>query len=321
VFSLKGEEIMKKVVVISFFLFVVTFFGLVTPDANAQSFLNEPGSILVFPLIDNINYQSIVQICNTAQVDVWLQGFMIVHPPGVVDEFVKKDFVIHLTQKEPFIWNTSIAYNRVDVDGIITQIPAFNNYKGFMFVWAIDGEKTRIEIDWDFLKGDVLLFSPLGSAFMYNGIPHQAIAIIGDRILQLDGAEYSMATSQVMVEGLAEELIPGLGGKFVVCSPEIDFKASIQPEFDINLEVWNQNEVYQSRHLHFYQFYQYDLTVDLQLHIDQIFTPKWWFNTTSTNAIWAIFFQYVGRTAWGCNVFQHPAAATPAQVILPDIPF
>ena len=134
---------------------------------------------------------------------------MIVHPPLFPDEFEKKDFVIHLTQKEPFWWNTAGPYYREDADGIVTAIPGFPNLKGFMFVWAIDNDKDRSEIDWDYLKGDCIIYGG-GAAFQYNAIPHQCLAEDGDRVLNLDGVEYTMATSQVMVAGMAGNYIPGL---------------------------------------------------------------------------------------------------------------
>lgn len=307
---------MRKLVVLSALLFAA---GLFCAGAQAQvNNLNEQGSILVYPLIDNINYTTVVDMANRNVTDVWLGGFMIVHPPGLIDEFEKKDFVIHLTQKEPFWWNTALPYYREDADEIITAIPGFPNLKGFMFVWAIDNDKARLEIDWDYLKGDCIIYGG-GAAFQYNAIPHQGLAVIGDRVLNLDGSEYTMATSQVMVEGMAGNFVPGLCGTFVVCSLEMDFIMSLQPEFDINFNVWNQDEVFQSRHKHFYQFYQYDL-VDLQLQINEVFTPKFQFATTSTHALWAIFYQTIGGIAWGTNVFQHPDTGVATTVVLPPIP-
>jgi hypothetical protein len=130
-----------------------------------------------------------------------------------------------------------------------------------------------------------------------------------------------------MVEGLAGRDQPDfvLDGTFAVCSLDIDFINSIQPEFDINIDVWNRDEVYQSRHLHFYQFYQYDLKDDLQLHRNQVFTTTWHFATTTTAPIWCVYFQsFAGvggaTNEWGGNVFQHPATGLPATVILPPIP-
>jgi hypothetical protein len=302
-------------------LFIALFaIGLWIGASHAQTNrLNEPGSILVYPLIDNINYTTIIDIVNRGDVDVWLQGYMITHPPGAPDDFEKKDFFIHLTQKEPFYWNTSQAYDRTDADGITTQIQGFAGRKGFMFVWAVDSEKTAIEIDWDWLKGDAKIYRP-PRAFQYNAIPHQALAIVGDRVLNLDGVEYSAATSQVMCEGFAENWVPGLGGTLAVANLDIDFIHSIQPDFDINILVWNQNEVPQDRHLHFSQFQQYDLTTDLQLDIHQIFTPKWHFATTSTNPLWVVFFQWLDGMMWGSQCHQHPGTGAPTAVVLPPIP-
>jgi hypothetical protein len=308
---------MKKLLIVVFCLFAISASTAATEVCD----MNEQGSILVFPLIDNINYRTIVEIANRAITDVWLGGFMIVHPPADPYDFHKKDFLIHLTQKEVFWWATYAPYNRVDVDGIRTQIPSFNNYKGFMFVWAIDGDKTQVEIDWDFLKGDCVIFGPAQQrAFQYNAIPHQAESIVGDRVLNLDGTEYCYIPTQIMFEGFAEGF-SGIGGTLAICSLDIDFILSIQPEFDINFSIWNQYEVNQSRHLDFYQFEQYDLTTDLQLHITDIFTPKWHAAATANgNSLWAIFFQWTGRFMWGSNVWQHPGAPGSATVILPPVP-
>lgn len=248
---------MKKFVVTALLTLAVS---LLSTDAQAAgdqvNNIKEQGSLLVYPLIDNLGStgnRTVIEVTNRANVDVWLQGFMIVHddsPPPYY--FVKKDFLIHLTQKDPFYWDTSKPYDRVDVDDIRTQIQSFNGYKGFCFLWAVDNDKDRLEIEWNYLKGDAVVLDS-NKAFQYNPIPHQGLAVVGDRVLNLDGVEYTMATSQVMVEGFAEgDRYPGekyMGGKWVVCSLDIDFINSIQPEFDINIDVWNQYEVYQSRHL------------------------------------------------------------------------
>lgn len=318
-FFKREDTLMLRNIAFAAFFFTVSLSVTASQVTGQVNNIKEQGSILVYPLIDNINYTTIVEITNRANTDVWLQGFMIVHLPGDPYDFEKKDFLIHLTQKEPFWWDTSQPYNRTDVDGILTQIQSFDDRKGFMFVWAIDNDKERLEIEWNYLKGDALVYDNR-SSFQYNPIPHQGINVVGDRTLYLDGAEYTMATSQVMVEGFAEDFPATMDGKWVVCSLDIDFINSIQPEFDINLDVWNQNEIYSSRHLDFYQFEQYDLTDDLQLHYDEIFTPKWHFASVSNNPVWAIFYQTFGPThAWGGNVWQHPNTGVPATVYLPPV--
>ena len=190
-----------------------------------------------------------------------------------------------------------------------------------MFVWAIDSNVSQLEIDWDFLKGDCLIYtSP--QAFQYNAIPHQAVSINPNRELDLDGVEYCYIPSQIMFEGFAAGF-SGIEGTLAVCSLDIDFILSIQPEFNVNFGVWNQDEVNQSRHLHFYQFVQYDVRDDLDFDIGSIFTPKWHAAmTASGNSLWAVFFQGVGNLLWGGNVWQHPDLAVigTANVILPPVP-
>jgi hypothetical protein len=301
---------MKKLTAV---LTVLLAVGLFTGFAHAQANnLNEPGSILVFPLLDNINYSTIIEIANTnPTTDVWLAGYIIAHPPGEPANFTKQDFKIFLTAKEVFWWDTGTA---IPARGL----PAFNNLKGFMFVWAIDGAGTALEIDFDFLKGDALTFGGNGHAFMYNAIPHQCLASVGDRVLNLDGVEYTMATSQILAEGFSAGF-SGIQGTLAVCNLDIDFINSIQPDFDINVSAWNENEQSKSIHLEFFQFQQYDVLNDLQLGINQVFTPKWHLATSSTNPLWAVMFQTTGGLAWGTNVFQNPAFATPTAVVLPPV--
>lgn len=295
------------------------FMGFMAGPVNAQvNNLNEPGSLLVFPLVDNINFTTIVEITNRANTDVWLQCFMITNEPAPQE---KKDFFIHITQKEPFWWQTNRPYNRTDRDGVLTQIQDFAGRKGFMFCWAINDDKQALEIDWDYLKGDAMLFNGgNGRAWQYNAIPHQMLNPAQDRILNLDGVEYTMATSQIMIEGFAEGF-SGIKGTLAVANLDIDFINSLQPPFDINLDCWNQNESKQSRHLHFTDsFKQYDLTTDLQLSLSKIFTPKFECANTTTRPLWAVFYQYTGGLAWGSNVFQHPGSGVPTRVILPPVP-
>jgi hypothetical protein len=299
------------------FLIIGLFAGV--SNAQVSCVPNEQGSLLVFPLIDNINYTTYVDITNRASTDVWLQGIFVVHTDVDPYTFVKKDFIIHLTQKEPFLWNTAMPYVRQDVHGVWTQIPSFDNHKGFMFVWAVNDAMEQLEIDWNYLMGDAMVLGG-GHSFQYNAYPHQVIAITPDRLLDIDGVEYCAAPSQIMVQGIAGNYVAGLGGKLVVCNIDIDLINSIQPSFDINFAVWNQFEHMQSRHLHFTQFEQYDIIDDLQLGIDTIFTAKWQLATTSTHPLWAIFYQHVGTFGWGTNVWQEPASIVATQVVLAPVP-
>jgi hypothetical protein len=281
---------------------------------------NQPGSLLVYPLIDNVGAQTIIEIVNRGPCDVYLQGVMVVSAtPTDKKSFLKEDFIIHLTAKEPFFWNTSKAYARKDADEVVTQLRGYAGMKGFCFVWAIDGKVTQLEKAFDYLTGDALVYGG-AQGFSYNAYPHQAVAVVGDRVLNLDGAEYCQAPSQIMAQGFAAGVVQGLKGTLVVCALDIDFIESCQPDFDINVAVYNQDETYHSRHLHMYQFAAFDLAADLQLHVSQIFTPKFQLTATATNPMWAVFFQAAGGMSWGDNVFQHPDSGASTAVVLPPVP-
>ena len=116
-----------------------------------------------------------------------------------------------------------------------------------------------------------------------------------------------MVPGDAILSGLAAETFPGLSGKWTVCSIDLDLLRPNEIAFAINLDVWNQYEVYQSRHVPFYLFKQFDLADDLQLDIDNIFTPKWHFTASAPQPIWSIFYQTIGSSAWGANVWQPPS--------------
>jgi len=280
----------------------------------------EEGSLLVFPLVDNVGAaKTIIDIVNRGNSDVWLQGMMIVSAtPTDHKSFIKEDFFIHLTAKEPFFWQTDKAYSRKDADEVTTQIRSYKGYKGFCFVWAVDSKVGQMEIDWDYLTGDAVIVGG-GAAVSYNAYAHQGLNVVGDRVLNLNGTEYCMAPGQIMTEGFAAGMVQGLTGKLVVCALDINFIESEQPDFDINLSVYNQDETYHSRHLHMYQFAEFSLVSDLQLSLSQIFTPKWQLTAVANNPMWAVFVQMLPGMSWGGNVFQHgPGAVT--TVVLPPVP-
>jgi hypothetical protein len=286
--------------------------------------LYEPGSLLVFPLVDNVGRTTILSINNLAPSGVWLQGFMLARRPagagGDPGVFVKNDFYIHLTAHEPFWWDTRAGYNRMDAEGVLTQIQPFDGREGFCFVWAVRSPLEPLEVKRNDLTGEALL---LGGerAYRYAAVPHQVYKIQPDRVLALDGWEYLKAPNQFELEGVAGDLFPGLCAELAVCSLDIDFIRSIQPEFDINLFVWNQNEVGLSRHVHLYQWENYSMTLDLDLGVEALFTAGFNLAATSHRPMWAVFYQCLGPWAWGGNVWQNPyACPPPIRIILPPIP-
>lgn len=293
---------------------VVLLAGIAQAQRPPALIPDEEGSLLVWPLIDNTGAKStIIEITNNGEQGVLLQGFMIVKRVGGTD-FVKKDFYIYLSPKEPFYWNTSLAYNRTSPDypPVTTQIQSFDDYVGFCFVFAINNRFQKMEIDWDFLRGDAIVLNGV-SAVEYNAIPHQALAIVPNRVLNLDGVEYAAACSQIMTEGYAIGIVAK--GGLAICSLNIDFITSIQPRFDINFDVVNQNETPQSRHLDFYQFKVFDAETDLQLTLDEIFTAKWQLAAMSDQPMWAVYYQTVGAYGTAKNVWQAPSSAVTGPVV------
>jgi hypothetical protein len=284
----------------------------------------EKGSLLVFPLVDNINAQTILEIVNRGPSDVWLEGIMVTHPTGVTPTpeaggFVKEDFFIHLTVKEPFTWNTSKPYARRDQDEVVTQLRGYNGMRGFCFVWAVDSKTSQLEIEWNHLIGDAIVYGA-GQGFSYNAYAHQAISVKGDRVLNLDGNEYCQGPNVLVTQGFAAGLTGGLKGTLAVCAVDMDFIESLQPEFDINFAVYNQDETFHSRHLSCYQFGVFDLATDLKMSLADIFTPKWQLSATSANPLWAVFFQSVGGMSWGDLVPQSAGSGASTRVVLPPVP-
>jgi hypothetical protein len=292
--------------------------------ANAQTItaLNVPGSLLVFPLVDNntAGTITILDIVNRGDTDVWLKGFIVGHTGPNDDDptkFHKKDFVILLTQKQPIIWNTSQA-----LDDGTNFVQSFDGLKGYMVIWAIDNDKDQNEIAWDELKGDgVVVNVQVPSAFRYNAIPHQAVAITPDYVLNLDGNEYTAASERILCEGFTDRFARGMTGTLAVANVGVNFITSDQPEFDINIGVWNVDEQYQSRHVDFDQYEQYTLE-ELQIQGDEINSPKFQFATSATDsggvtqALWAVFYQTIGGVAFGGQCFMDPAGLAPAVITL-----
>ena len=190
----------------------------------------------------------------------------------------------------------------------------------YIFCFAVNSLQNRTEINFNFLKGDATLFDGF-KALNYNAIPSQAINVVADRVLNLNGAEYTAATSQVMFEGFSAGAFGGIiDGKRAVANIGINFPLSIQPEFDIHIFCWNQNEVVISKDLHYKDFEHYSLA-DLNATIANLQTPGFQCATTSTHALWAVFLQTAGvDMASGGNVWQHPATGKITTVVLSDLP-
>jgi hypothetical protein len=307
---------MKKLSVLFAFLFVV---GLCAGVANASpTQLNYRGSLLVFPLMDNINAKTIIEVANTSPNPVTIEGFVVAHPPADEHDFVKLNFIIELTGYQKWWWET------------YTNTPGLDNWdnmKGFIVLWAVNNASDKLEIAHDRLMGEAVIYTnpaPPSLALQYNAIPHQALSINPDRQLQLDNSEYTASTDKIFFEGFSGGYW-GIEGILAVALLDIDFIWSIQPSDDLTLQCWDEEEDYiGSRHLPIYQFRQWPFSprvVDggLQLDLVTVTTPKFWCVLDSELPLWAVVLQYTGEYAWGTNVW-HDWQEAYTTIVLPDPP-
>jgi hypothetical protein len=314
---------MKKLAVITALCMVLAFAGF----ASAQVCnVKEPGSMLVFPLVDNIYHSTIIDMANLGNVPVTLECYAITHgaPPAEEDDFLKIDFQIELTERQPLYWDSSFAYNG---DGFF--IPSLANRKGFIFCWAIEGGRDanpandRDEIDYDFLKGDALLYDVSDqSAFAYNAYPLQYVfAVANPRTLQI-GVEYCSPTSRIYFEAFADGFA-GMSSILALVNVDNNFPASTQPELDLGFQCWNEDEQFGSRNSHMQQFIQLELGPDLLLDQAGVGTDKFQCAVdgaaTNVGGVMPIIGVITGAIEgtgyeWGGLVWQ---ATTPAALLAP----
>jgi hypothetical protein len=316
--------------------------------------MEERGSVLVWPLIDNVNYLTVVEIANATSLpsitvpapvaNVTLECHVHTHAAGQTaeDGLVKLDFRVEMTPQEVFLWETYLPASQQGKSGL----PNLAGRKGFLFCFAIN-PATNNEIQHDFLKGDAVLFALAGAragqSFLYNAIPSQTVALTdanGNRTLTFGtggATDYTGAPGLIYFEGFATAN-PDFGpleGELVVANLDIDFLTSSQPEFDINFNCYNEDEDPASNHTDFVFYEQYDMTTDLFLDFANVQTRKWQCNAIASGLIgpnlsyfgmWAITYQYGGTYAIGENVWQAllPAGIAPnvplTTVTLPIVP-
>ncbi len=303
-----------------FIFFMVIFLFTAFSHAQMVGYMNEPGSLIAFPLVDNITYSTIINITNTGLANIMLECNMATHGPDNDEIDEKTNFIIRMTPKEEFWWNTSTRYNRVNAHGNRVQIRAYNDRKGYLFCWAIDSKATRLEIPYNHLSGNAIVFGGQHS-FSYDAIPSQALNVVQDRFLNIDGFEYTTTSNRIMFRGFAARAFGVMEGTLAVANIGINYVKAIQPEFNINLSCWNQDEIRFSNHLHFKDFKQYDLSDDLKLNLESIFTEGFQCEATSTHLLWAVFYQTAGPDlAIGGNVWHNLSSGASTRITLPLSP-
>lgn len=326
-------------------------------QAQQQTRLNETGSLLVYPLVDTLTSanETIINITNTGPQGVWVECFTESHG-AMSTSLVKEDFTIFLTPFQKVWWRVSQGYEPTNLTNQFGfpaySIPPQPGAKGFLYCFAIEAvtgtpnpPTNQDEVTYNFLKGDALIFGD-GKAFQYNAIPHQRLDGASDRVLNLDGQEYTRGSSRIWFEGLPEEIVLNGGdinGTLVLSSIQADFFQSIQTHFDVNYTCWNRKEQKFSRHRGSYlSFIQQDLTLDVKMNMFNIRADAFSCRADTTlstggqtdntgfeqfgaqfapgnrTPIWAVFHQSAGDgLAWGSNVWHDPNWGADAVVRLP----
>ncbi len=301
-------------------LFLVIGLSAIPGRAQVINDLNAPGSLIVFPLIDNINGVTLVSISNVGSTPVKLECYMVTHPVGDPTDFEPKiDFEIDLTAKEAFVWSTAGPYNET--------IQGFDDEKGFLFCVAVNTDGSGVPVDHDFLIGDAKVLNLAGGyAWGYNAIPHQALSLNANRALLLDGSEYSAATSSVFFQGLAA-LPPALDGVFVAANIEMDLISGEQPPLTLGFDCYNESEnPFSIDAVPHQTFVQYPLTDSLGITVENVFSLGFQCRVSANSSatgvskpIWAVFGQNLLFYGWGTNVWQDPNTEATAVIVLPPV--
>lgn len=298
---------MKKPAIVLFGCLVICLCGVFSLAQAQQSRLNAPGSLLVFPLIDNRHHKTILKIANLSDKNVTL-GYFIVYHEADPTLFIIKDGLIKLTGQEIFGWNTALGTRKSE-----NFIPPYPTAKGFMVVWATGGSAFQDGNVFDHLIGDAMLFDQNG-ALTYNGIPHQAVDNMANSFFQFNGRKYTQAPLGFLFEGYSRDAQLGaqplpFRGTLAVCSLYNAFFGGDETGFTINFWVCNEQERCFSRHKDFYLFQQYSLT-DLDITRNSINGNIFQASAAANRPMWAVFLQSVGlpnglRCDWATNVWQH----------------
>lgn len=227
-----------------------------TENGKHGNDLDEPGSLLVFPLVATPSVPTTccgamdtrMNIANTGSAGVTLECKVITHFDAAGLDFDKSSFQIPLTRRQKITWLASAGDASLGIPPI--------DGKGFVYCYAVAG---GVETKWNYLIGDATLVTVAGkNAGKYNAIPHQGLYVRGDRVLNLDGYEYTAASSRIWFDG--QTVVNGnTYGELAVVAIDSDFLKSTQREIDINYQCWNRSEMTFDRHKHVATFSQQSL--------------------------------------------------------------
>jgi hypothetical protein len=155
--------------------------GAFSIDASASNCRN-PASLLVFPHYDTgIQEMSVITITNTGMDTEWIRLVWI--EGGEDGPCFPRDMWIELTRNDTFTFLDDALF--------------FANTRGFVYAYVVDDEYSVAEKDADVLIGQELVFQGIPGVgtvtYGINAVGFEALALVADGYLKLDGVEYSLA--------------------------------------------------------------------------------------------------------------------------------
>jgi hypothetical protein len=196
--------------------------GMLSYDASADG--RNPGSCLLFP-----NYNTgtdsiaVLTITNTGDETVALRLVWIDK-----EECTPEDQWIELTAGDTFTFLDEAMNPEKDE-------------QGFMYAYVVESIGSRLEADYDYLIGQELLFQiwPGSVTYGINAVAFEALSLVADGDLHLDGTEYEAAPSEIFFPRFF-----GQNGIVAAVSKVIFINLTGGQHFEqqANVLVWNDNE-------------------------------------------------------------------------------
>lgn len=210
-------------------ILVVAFLavGMLSYDASADG--RNPGSCLLYPYYNTgVGNLAVMTITNTGDQDV------VVRLVWVDSTFCSpEDQWIELTPGDTFSF----------VDGAMNPQP---NELGFMYAYAVDALGSINEIDYDYLIGQEIVFAtwnpPTLIQWAVNAVAFNALAVVPDGDLHLDGTEYDAAPKCIYFPRFFGQSTPNVVTPFLSYVIFINLTGGQWFLQQANVLVYNDNE-------------------------------------------------------------------------------
>lgn len=236
--------------------------AVLVPGALAQDRVTatEKGSLLIYPKVEirfdaagNLIQDTFITINNDMNQAVDVQMYFVSEACTDVDN------LITLTKNEPAYWSVATGQPKGVSPFLVLGDPIPDPegtgqfiLRGYVLAWAVGADYN--EIDWDHLYGGAMIVNyQFGAAWEYNAYTFQALNVVPDGVLNLNGTEYDWGFQNLLLDFFAvgSAAFSG-GGRLVVTDTDLtlliidndvrqdtDGPLTTKAKFDI----WNANEV------------------------------------------------------------------------------